>query len=300
MNSGRMFFGIIKQDLNSIIMKINANTKIAVLLKQHPEALEAIVRISSKFNKLRNPLLRKVIAGRTSISMASKIGGCSPEDFFNALEPLGFEADRTVAARNEIIDEAMPPYLQQTAPEQMRELDVRAIIESGKDPLNNILKSANNLQPGEVLNIINSFEPTPLRQLLGRQGFESYASMKEPGVVYTYFYRKEQPGNTITATQGASETVAGSAATATGSADWEQVLNRFQDRLNTIDVRELPMPQPMHAILEALETLPPQKALLVHHKRIPVFLLPELEERKLSYRIKEMDADRVELLIYRD
>lgn len=277
-------------------MKINANTKIAVLLKQHPEALEAIVRISSKFNKLRNPLLRKVIAGRTSISMASKIGGCSPEDFFNALEPLGFEADRTVAARNEIIDEAMPPYLQQTAPEQMRELDVRAIIESGKDPLNDILKSVNNLQPGEVLNIINSFEPTPLRQLLGKQGFESYASMKEPGLIYTYFYLKANPDKTITATQPA----AGTAATTVEPADWEQVLNRFQDRLNTIDVRELPMPQPMHAILEALETLPPQKALLVHHKRIPVFLLPELEERKLSYRIKEMDADRVELLIYRD
>ncbi|HJV20020.1 MAG TPA: DUF1858 domain-containing protein [Sediminibacterium sp.] len=55
-------------------MKINVNTKIAILLKQHPEALEAIVRVSPKFNKLRNPILRKVIAGRTSISMAYLAG----------------------------------------------------------------------------------------------------------------------------------------------------------------------------------------------------------------------------------
>ncbi|MBH2003663.1 MAG: DUF2249 domain-containing protein [Sphingobacteriia bacterium] len=281
-------------------MTINANTKIAVLLKQHPGALEAIVHISPKFNKLRNPILRKVIAGRTSISMASKLGGCSPEDFFNALEPLGFEVDRTVAAHNEIIDEAMPQYLQQAAPEQMRELDVRDIIESGKDPLNNILESVNNLQPGEVLNIINSFEPTPLRQLLGKRGFESYASMKEPGLVYTYFYKKEKQDTVHAATPPFLQSVADTTGRNAAPADWEQMLNRFQDRLNTIDVRELSMPQPMHAILEALETLPPQKALLVHHKRIPVFLLPELEERKLSYRIKEMDADRVELLIYRD
>ena len=74
---------------------INANTKIAALIKQHPDALETIVGISPKFTKLRNPILRKVIAGRTSIAMASKLGGCSIDDFFNKLQPLGFEIDKT-------------------------------------------------------------------------------------------------------------------------------------------------------------------------------------------------------------
>ncbi len=64
------------------MISINANTKIAYLLKQHPDALEAIISISPKFNKLKNPLLRKLMAGRTSISMASKIGGCTVNDFF--------------------------------------------------------------------------------------------------------------------------------------------------------------------------------------------------------------------------
>lgn len=281
-------------------MKINANTKIAVLLKQHPGALDAITGISSKFNKLRNPILRKVIAGRTSISMASKIGGCSPEDFFKALEPLGFEIDRTVAARDEMVNERMPDYLQQIPSSKIIELDVRALIDSGTDPLNHILKTLGNLGSGEVLNIINSFEPTPLRQLLGKQGFESYASTKEPGLVHTFFYRKEMQGTAPVAATQPLQPVSDTAAGKSAPEDWEKTLNRFQDQLETIDVRELPMPQPMHRILEALETLPSHKALLVHHKRIPVFLLPELEERKLSYRIKEISTDRVELLIYRD
>lgn len=72
---------------------INANTKIAAILKQHPDALEAIISISPKFNKLRNPLLRKLMASRASISMASKIGGCSVNDFFEKLQPLGFVID---------------------------------------------------------------------------------------------------------------------------------------------------------------------------------------------------------------
>jgi hypothetical protein len=51
-------------------MTINANTKIAPILKQNANALEAIISISKKFEKLRNPLLRKVMAGRTTLSMA--------------------------------------------------------------------------------------------------------------------------------------------------------------------------------------------------------------------------------------
>jgi hypothetical protein len=51
-------------------MVITANTKIAAILKSNPAALEAIVSISPKFEKLRNPLLRKLMAGRASVSMA--------------------------------------------------------------------------------------------------------------------------------------------------------------------------------------------------------------------------------------
>jgi hypothetical protein len=56
----------------------------------------------------------------------------------------------------------------------------------------------------------------------------------------------------------------------------------------------------MHTILEALNTLPVNEALFVYHKRIPVFLLPELEERKFTYRINEVSDAEVHLLIYKD
>ena len=59
------------------MMMINANTKIAAILKQHPAALDAVIAVSSKFEKLRNPILRKVMAGRTSLAMAAKVGGCT-------------------------------------------------------------------------------------------------------------------------------------------------------------------------------------------------------------------------------
>jgi len=41
---------------------------------------------------------------------------------------------------------------------------------------------------GRVLHIINSFETTPLYNVLGKQGFEHYAEVKN-GVWHIYFFK---------------------------------------------------------------------------------------------------------------
>lgn len=269
---------------------INVNTKIASILKQHPEALEAIVSISSKFEKLRNPILRKVIAGRTSIAMASKLGGCTVDDFFKKLQPLGFEIDKKTAVVNveEINENTVPEFVKNIAPEKIIELDVRPVIESGNDPLNIILQKVKVLETGCVLKIINSFEPTPLLHLLGKQGFESFTKIVSDDCVNTYFYKKlDKPFVLENDKTNYAE-------------GWDEVWNRFNEKMETVDVRALAMPLPMHNILETLQTLPAEKALFVYHKRIPVFLLPELEQLGYSYRIKEISDAEVHLLIYKD
>lgn len=268
-------------------MTINANTKISALLKHHTDALEAIISLSPKFVKLRNPFLRKLIASRTTIAMASRLGGCSVNDFFSKLKPLGFDIDvKTKEAGSE--QKSFPDFLKNAKPENIVELDVRPIFDTGKDPLNVILQKVKQLKPGQVLNIINSFEPTPLMHLLGKQGFESYTEMVNAETFQTYFYKKTQSAFSLPTQE------------ATAAKDWDEILKRFGDHLVTIDVRQLEMPLPMHTILESLNTLPADKALHVYHKRIPVFLMPELEERKFNFRIKEINAAEVHLLIFKD
>jgi uncharacterized protein (DUF2249 family) len=271
------------------MMTINANTKIASLIKHNADALEAIVSISPKFTKLRNPILRKVIATRTSIVMASKLGGCSVDDFFEKLQPLGFEIDKAaVVTETKNENKPVPAFMRNMAADKIVELDVRSVIESGKDPLDIIVKKIKTLETGSVLKIINSFEPTPLMHLLGKQGFESYSETISDELVNTYFYKKH---DTILVAENKATDY---------SKGWDEILNRFVGKLETIDVRALEMPLPMHTILDALETLPKDKALFVYHKRIPVFLLPELEEQQFSYRIKEISDAEVHLLIYKD
>ena len=267
-------------------MIINANTKISKILKQNPDALEAIISINPKFEKLRNPILRKLMAARTSIGMASKIGGLSVENFFEKLQPLGFEPDMNTLEETQEKPK-LPAFFNSLKPEQIIDLDVRPVIEAGKDPLSLIVEKVKSIPKGSALKIINSFEPTPLISLLKKQGFESFVDAIDDQLVETYFYKEEDAALQINEPKNNSE-------------GWDELLKHFEGKMQTVDVRHLEMPQPMMTILECIEKLPEESALFVYHKRIPVFLLPELKERKFDYRIKEEAPNEVRLMIFKD
>ena len=268
-------------------MTINANTKIASILKSRPDALEAIISISPRFEKLRNPVLRKLMAGRTSLAMATRLGGCQLKDFFTKLAPLGFEIDSQVKP---LTDEKVPvpTFITGLRKEQLITLDVRPVISSGKDPLNIILEKVKSINAGQVLKIINSFEPTPLILMLQKKGFETYADNISEGLVETYFFKPAS---------AAKETAVEYVKPKKG---WDDVLKEFENKLVEVDVRNLEMPLPMMTILEAIENLPGDNALFVYHKRIPVFLLPELAGKGFEYRINEISNGEVHLLIFKD
>jgi len=270
-------------------MLINEQTKIAALLKHHPDALETIVSLSPDFKKLRNPLLRKLMAARTSISMAAKVGGVKPEDFFKALAPLGFEVDsRGVLPKEPGPQKSeMPGFVKSLPPDKIIPFDVRALLAGGNDPLRQIQQKVKKLKQGEALKIINTFEPVPLIKLLEKQGYQAYVNQINNNLVETWFYKSSD-----------SPAPALEADTKTAG-DWDEVMQHFVGNLQEIDVRHLEMPMPMMTILEKLETLPSGQALYVHHKRIPVFLLTELKDRHFEYRIKEVQEGEVYLLIFK-
>lgn len=268
-------------------MRINEQTKIAVLLKHHPDALEAIVALADDFKKLRNPVLRKLMAGRTSIVMAAKIGGCTPQDFFNTLVPLGFEIAEAANEEVKTKQNPVPDFLKKLESNQLISLDVRSMLAEGTDPLKLIQQTVREMHPGQVLQIINTFEPVPLIKLLEKQGFEAWVDVVEQDLIETFFFKKgaQQPAQVKPESSDTDS--------------WEALLQQYTGKLETIDVRHLEMPGPMMAILDALERLPAEKALYVQHKRIPVFLLTELKDRNFDYRIKEVADGEVYLLIFK-
>ena len=270
-----------------MMMTINAHTRIGTILKHNPGALDAIVSINPRFEKLRNPVLRKLMAGRASIAMAAKIAGCTVQDFFTKLEPLGFQVDAIKDSNSAREVKELPVFLKNIEPAKIINLDVRPVLEAGEDPLQLILEKFRSLVPGQVLVITNSFEPVPLMKLLKKQGFESFADHIHDNLVLTYFYKADQGPEPPTRAAEA------------GALGFDEIMQYYQGKLLELDVRHLQMPMPMQKILEALDVLPVGQAVFVYHKRIPVFLLPELVDRKLDYRIKEIREAEVHLIIFK-
>lgn len=274
-------------------MLVNQHTKIAALLKHHPEAMETIASINPAFAKLRNPFLRKLMAGRVSIGMAAKIGGCREDDFYQALRPLGFITENTATPEETPVKE-VPAFLESLSPGQIITLDVRPLLAAGHDPLKQILGKVKALKPGQVLRIINTFEPTPLMSVLKQKGFSAYTNIIGPQQFETLFYSE------LAEAAATAIDIPGTSGTEGYGEGWEEVVNRFAGQLQEIDVRELEMPQPMIMILESLDKLPESSALFVHHKRIPVFLLPDLAQKGFDYRSRQLSDHEVQLIIFRN
>jgi len=271
-------------------MKIDSTTRISVIIKHNNEAIDAIASINPHFNKLRNPILRKILAPRVSIADAARIGKCSVDELLVKLEKIGFEIssgpilkkENGLTKSNQLTEEAMNS-------EKKESLDVRPILESGKDPFNAIMEKLSKLQPGYILEVINSFEPTPLIKILEKKGYST--EVKDQGeIIYTYIRQIQ----TKKIAEGDQKKLF-----AVSIDEFEQEKSKFKNKLTEIDVRDLEMPLPMVTILNEIETLLPDSALFVHHKKIPQYLLPELADRNFKTWYTEIKEGNIQLLIHR-
>jgi hypothetical protein len=265
---------------------ITPSTRISSILKNCPQALEAIISISPAFEKLRNPVLRKLLAGRVTIKDATRIGKCSEQKFFNVLLPLGlrFEGFGEEAKGDKLIYASFPEEQKKAA----FIIDIRRDLFSGADPLDKIIAALNRLEEGKLICIVNTFEPLPLLRILGKRGFVyEVATDKEENVLAWIGKKKAVTlGNDAKINQLSPPA-------------FEARVSFFLERLQFLDVSKLEMPGPMMQIFDALEKLPGDHALLVSHRKIPLLLFAELPVTGFLCDVCEFSEKNVQLLFYR-
>lgn len=269
---------------------INPDTRISDLIKANPLVIETLVELNPNFGKLRNPILRNLLARRVSISGACRIAGCRLSEFMDKMMAIGFKTEMPTEFTQALTDDTMTAAIF-IAGHSVVELDVRPVLASGEDPLKLILKTSKALNDNECLKIINTFEPIPLINLLCKQGYRSWTERPEVDTVYTWFVKDET--SRVVPDRPSPEPDA----TNTG-AEFEKMINFFgPERIHTIDVTGLEMPKPMIKILESLTELKEDEALFVYHKKLPVYLLPELKDRGFRYFIEKRPAGMINMLI---
>lgn len=274
-------------------MIITKNTRILSIIKENKRSVDAIAAVAKPLQKLRNPLLQKMLAGRTTLAQAAKIGGCSIDELAVALKPLGFDWVNENESDEQGAFASTPEFISSLNKYPKTILDVREDLASGQDPLKKIMAAVKQLPEGNVLEVINTFEPTPLINLLSKKGYESYVETKSENEVHTFF----KPGS---GKEGQSQAIENELPDLCNETDFFEKLGYFGDKVVPVDVRELEMPMPMVTILESLSSLPEKHVLSVTHKRIPVFLFNELRERKADYLVYKAGETDVRLLIWRN
>ncbi|WP_027377014.1 DUF2249 domain-containing protein [Kaistella palustris] len=273
---------------------ISAQTKISALIKANPKSVDAIASLAKPLEKLKNPILRKIMASRVTIAEAAKMGGTTIDEFKRVLLPLGFRFDDTFAPADDSAHEPQPDWLKNASEKDIDFYDVRPIIDNGADPLKEILGRFKTVEPGKILCIINNFVPTPLIHLLKQEKADaSFVETINEKEFRTYFLKKEKES-------APSSVTADEKLHMDSTEAFQEICDKFpKDKTKVIDVRALEMPGPMHTILAELEELPDGHALFIYHKRVPVFLLEELTDKNYEVHINSKDENEVKMLIYK-
>jgi uncharacterized protein (DUF2249 family) len=256
---------------------ITKDWKVSQVLDLYPETLDVFLGVSPHFSKLKNKILRKTVARRVTLEHAARVGGVNVNNLLMKLnKKAGLEVDTNKLTESNIEHEelnVLPDY------REVR-LDVRLIIESGTDPFKTIMKTVREMKEGEMLHLVNSFEPVPLYSVMETKGF-THASEKRGDEWHIWFRKKEESGNHAAADQ---------AKTSTNE-------NKHSEKIEEIDVRGMEPPRPMVTILETLSRLDETTTLLVHHHREPVLLYDKLEELGYEAETEKIDEQYYKIII---
>jgi uncharacterized protein (DUF2249 family) len=264
---------------------ITATWKISRVLQLSPALLDVLIAAAPAFRRLRNPMVRRVQSRLVTVGQAAAIAGLEPADLVKRLNvALGLATDDSASAAEQPSQRTgTAPSWVDTAPISER-FDVRPLLASGQEPFGAIMEAVRRVPLGHVLALRNTFEPTPLYEVLGQRGFEHWARQ----------LAAEDWEILICATVRLRETRPAPLAppVAEQSPVWDAPA-----AILTIDVSELVPPEPMIRILTALEELPAGSSLLVRHVRRPLHLYPRLDDLGYRHETRDLGPGRVELLI---
>ncbi len=173
---------------------ITPDLKIAKLLSSYPQTLEILIKISPHFKNLEHKELRKTLATRLSVEQTAEIAGISTNTLLAELNrAIGIVADRPEFRNDETLMQkpsvGKPEFLEIVPQEKIRVLDVRPLLEAGRDPIDAIKAVVQILGEGEVFLLLNSFDPLPLYVALSKRGLKHW-TVRENELYKVYFYRE--------------------------------------------------------------------------------------------------------------
>ena len=157
-------------------------------MTNYPQLEEYLMRLNSKYKKLKNPVLRRTIGRVATLKQVAMIGGYHPLDLVNMIrEELGMALLNRGDIEEGMDDGGKKPEWADIAPSVT--IDANELLDSDKNPLAETNKVLKNMKEGEVLLIKSDFLPSPLIDSFKENGKSVY-SVKESNKSFLTYIRK--------------------------------------------------------------------------------------------------------------
>ncbi len=180
-------------------MVILGRTKIKEMLQEYPNLKDVLIEISPKAKKLNNKLVYNTVAKWATISDVSKFLNISICELLHRLnkevgteEQLYQQFPDCISEKVETLPEKKPAWVDSA--KKILIVDVR-----NRDDffLPEIVKQVKELEPDDVLTLINSFDPIPLKNMLAEMGYEFYTELVTSEEFHVVVHSPEAPEDRV-------------------------------------------------------------------------------------------------------
>jgi hypothetical protein len=262
--------------------RLDADSRVADVIAADPAVVDRLAALHPTFRRLREQEGRETVGRMATLRDAAQIAAVPVAVL---LAVVNGEIPAPCAAGSwDDEQEPRPAWMDRFDEAAAQRIEVRPILADGHDPFFEIMAVVDTVPVAGGLTIDAPFNPVPLRRVLGRKGFVSYAQR-----IAAHHWRLFLLHDASAETEQPPPVT-----TDTGAKVW-----RTEDGVH-IDVRGLERPVPMIAILSLIDGSGHEGVVVAHLDREPVFLYPELAERGWSHALVPGEPGEVRLVLSKD
>ena len=174
-------------------MIILAKTKISVALKEHPELKKVLMEMSPKFSKLENNKIFKIVSKWATFNDVAKVGKISICELLHTLNNEIGNEDKLYLSFPECIKE-LEKEIKTVKPswiDEIKQLVIFDVRELDSFFLPKIIEKQKKLKKNQALQVINDFDPVPLKRMLEENGDTFYSEELKNGEFHLFIkYQK--------------------------------------------------------------------------------------------------------------